>query len=99
AVGFGAPFAAMFHLVTHASFKALLFLTAGVVIHSLGGREKLSEMGGLRKDLPGACAAFLIGSLALIGVPLFSGSFSKDMILEAGEKFPVMYPLLWFGLF
>jgi NADH-quinone oxidoreductase subunit L len=95
-IGFGAPFAAMFHLVTHASFKALLFLTAGVVIHSLGGREKLSEMGGLRKDLPGAYAAFLVGSLALIGVPLFSGSFSKDMILEAGEQVNFMY---WLGLF
>ena len=55
-VGFGAPFAAMFHLVTHASFKALLFLTAGVVIHALHGREKLADMGGLRKELPGAYA-------------------------------------------
>jgi NADH-quinone oxidoreductase subunit L len=99
-IGFGAPFAAMFHLVTHASFKALLFLTAGVVIHALGGREKLSEMGGLRKELPGAYVAFLIGSLALIGVPLFSGSFSKDMILEAGEKVNSLYWLgLFFGLF
>jgi NADH-quinone oxidoreductase subunit L len=98
-IGLGAPFAAMFHLVTHASFKALLFLTAGVVIHSLGGREKLADMGGLRKDLPGAYAAFLIGSLALIGVPLFSGSFSKDMILEAAEKGDFMYPVIWGGLF
>src|SRR5215212_206070 len=104
AVGFGAPFAAMFHLVTHASFKALLFLTAGVVIHSLGGREKLADMGGLRKDLPGAYAAFLVGSLALIGVPLFSGWFSKDMILEAAQSHdflpPVLYILLAFvGVF
>lgn len=98
-IGFGAPFAAMFHLVTHASFKALLFLTAGVVIHSLGGREKLADMGGLRKDLPGAYAAFLVGSLALIGLPLFSGSFSKDMILEVAEHHDFMPPILWFGLF
>jgi len=98
-VGFGAPFAAMFHLVTHASFKALLFLTAGVVIHALHGREKLSDMGGLRKDLPGAYAAFLVGSLALIGLPLFSGSFSKDAILEAAQVHDVLFPLLFGGLF
>jgi NADH-quinone oxidoreductase subunit L len=98
-VGFGAPFAAMFHLVTHASFKALLFLTAGVVIHALHGREKLSDMGGLRKELPGAYAAFLIGSLALIGVPLFSGSFSKDAILEAAQDYTFFPPLLYLGLF
>ncbi|MGE3268414.1 MAG: NADH-quinone oxidoreductase subunit L [Chloroflexota bacterium] len=99
ALGFGAPFAAMFHLVTHASFKAMLFLTAGVVIHALHGREKLSDMGGLRKDLPGAYVAFLIGSLALIGVPLFSGAFSKDLILEAAQGHDPLPPLLWLGLF
>ena len=98
-VGLGAPFAAMFHLVTHASFKALLFLTAGVVIHALHGREKLSDMGGLRKALPGAYTAFLIGSLALIGVPLFSGSFSKDAILEAAQGHDPLPPLLFLGLF
>src|SRR5262249_11654803 len=98
-IGFGSPFAAMFHLVTHASFKALLFLTSGVVIHALGGREKLADMGGLRKDLPGAYVAFLVGSLALIGVPLFSGSFSKDMILEAAEKGDFLPPVLYLGLF
>jgi NADH:ubiquinone oxidoreductase subunit 5 (subunit L)/multisubunit Na+/H+ antiporter MnhA subunit len=89
----------MFHLVTHASFKALLFLTAGVVIHALHGREKLSDMGGLRKDLPGAYAAFLVGSLALIGVPFFSGAFSKDMIIEAAQAHDPLPPLLWLGLF
>jgi NADH-quinone oxidoreductase subunit L len=99
AAGFGAPFAAMFHLVTHASFKALLFLTAGVVIHALHGREKLADMGGLRKDLPGAYAAFLVGSLALIGVPFFSGAFSKDLILEAAQGHDFMFPLLFGGLF
>jgi NADH:ubiquinone oxidoreductase subunit 5 (subunit L)/multisubunit Na+/H+ antiporter MnhA subunit len=99
AVGFGAPFAAMFHLTTHASFKAMLFLTAGVVIHALHGREKLADMGGLRKELPGAYAAFLVGSLALIGVPFFSGAFSKDLILEAAQGHDPLPPLLWLGLF
>ncbi|MCC7370155.1 MAG: NADH-quinone oxidoreductase subunit L [Chloroflexi bacterium] len=98
AVGFGVPFAAMFHLVTHASFKALLFLTAGVVIHALHGREKLADMGGLRKDLPGAYAAFLVGSLALIGLPFFSGGFSKDLIIDVAQSHDRLYPLLWGGL-
>jgi NADH-quinone oxidoreductase subunit L len=89
----------MFHLTTHASFKAMLFLTAGVVIHALHGREKLADMGGLRKDLPGAYAAFLVGSLALIGVPLFSGAFSKDLILEAAQGHDPLPPLLFIGLF
>jgi NADH-quinone oxidoreductase subunit L len=84
AVGFGAPFAAFFHLVTHASFKALLFLSAGVVIHANNGEERMSHLGGLRKSLPWAYGGFLIGSLALIGVPFTAGAFSKDSILDAG---------------
>jgi NADH-quinone oxidoreductase subunit L len=99
AVGLGSPFAAMFHLVTHASFKALLFLTSGVVIHALHGHEELAVMGGLRKALPGAYAAFLIGALALIGVPLFSGSFSKDAILEVAQTHDFLPPVNFFGLF
>ncbi|MFN8632811.1 MAG: NADH-quinone oxidoreductase subunit L [Chloroflexota bacterium] len=98
-IGLGSPFAAMFHLVTHASFKALLFLTSGVVIHALHGREKLADMGGLRKELPGAYLAFLVGSLALIGVPLFSGAFSKDAILDAAQGHDFLPPILWFCLF
>ena len=85
-VGFNAPFAAMFHLITHASFKALLFLSAGVVIHARHGDEELSALGGLRRQLPGAYVAFLVGSLALLGLPATSGAFSKDSILEAGEQ-------------
>ncbi len=98
-VGAGAPFAAMFHLVTHASFKALLFLTSGVVIHARHGEEELAKLGGLRRALPGAHAAFLVGALALIGVPAFSGAFSKDLILEATEAHSPLPPLLFFGLF
>jgi len=85
-IGLGAPFAAMFHLVTHAAFKALLFLSAGLVIHARHGHEELAALGGLRRALPGAHLAFLIGSLALIGVPGLSGAFSKDAILEAAER-------------
>jgi NADH-quinone oxidoreductase subunit L len=84
-VGFGAPFAALFHLITHASFKALLFLSAGIVIHSMDGEEELSELGGLQRSLPAAHWSFLIGSLSLIGVPIITaGAFSKDAVLEAG---------------
>ena len=86
-VGFGAPFAAMFHLITHASFKALLFLTSGVVIHAMEGEERLQNLQGMQREraMRPAMWLFLIGSLALIGVPVVTaGSFSKDTILEAG---------------
>jgi NADH-quinone oxidoreductase subunit L len=95
AIGLGAPFAAFFHLVTHASFKALLFLAAGVVIHYRHGEEQLARLGGLRRKLPWAYAGFLIGSLALIGVPFTAGAFSKDAILDAGlHRFPLAAWLL-----
>jgi NADH-quinone oxidoreductase subunit L len=96
-VGVGAPFAAIFHLVTHASFKALLFLSAGVVIHARHGHEELASLGGLRRALPGAYLTFLIGSLALIGIPVITaGAFSKDLILEASEQANL---ILFLGLF
>lgn len=100
AVGFGAPFAAFFHLFTHASFKALLFLVAGVVIHATDGEERLAKLGGLRKQLPMAAALALIGSFALIGLPILtSGAFSKDLILEAGlEQQPMLGRLLVAGV-
>ncbi len=85
AVGVGAPFAAFFHLVTHAAFKAMLFLSAGTIIHAAHHEEDIRKMGGLRKHLKGAHAFFLIGSLCLIGTPFLSGSFSKDAILEAAQ--------------
>ncbi|MDE0119440.1 MAG: NADH-quinone oxidoreductase subunit L [Bdellovibrionales bacterium] len=81
AAGLGAFTASLFHLLTHAFFKALLFLTAGSVIHALNGEQNIYNMGGLRKKLPFTWLCFLIGFLALIGLPPFSGFFSKDEIL------------------
>src|ERR1041385_9005370 len=83
ACGVGAYAAAIFHLATHAFFKALLFLGAGSVIHGLSGEQDMRKMGGLRKLLPKTYALMWIGSLALAGLPFFSGYYSKDMILEA----------------
>ncbi len=81
AAGIGAYGAAMFHLVTHAFFKALLFLAAGVVIHALGGEQDMRKMGGLRKRMPRTFVAMLIGVGALVGIPPLAGFFSKDAIL------------------
>ncbi len=81
--GIGAYPSAMFHLMTHAFFKALLFLAAGIVIHALGGEQDIRRMGGLGKAMPHTRTAFLIGSLALVGVPPFAGFFSKDSIIAA----------------
>lgn len=81
AAGVGAYSAGIFHLLTHAFFKALLFLAAGVAIHALHGEEDLRNMGGLRQRLPVAWAAFGIGGLAIAGIPPFSGFFSKDEII------------------
>jgi NADH-quinone oxidoreductase subunit L len=81
AMGVGAFGAGIFHLYTHAFFKALLFLGSGAVIHALGGEQDLRRMGGLKKDLPITYWTFLIGALALAGVPGLAGFFSKDEIL------------------
>jgi NADH-quinone oxidoreductase subunit L len=81
AMGVGAFAAGIFHLYTHAFFKALLFLGSGAVIHALAGQQDIRKMGGLRRDLPVTYWTFLIGSLAIAGVPLLSGFFSKDEIL------------------
>ncbi len=95
AVGVGAPFAGFFHLFTHAGFKALLFLAAGVVIHGVGGEELLARLSGLGRRFTFSFWGFLLGSLALIGVPLFSGAFSKDAIVEAAlERQPIVGYLL-----
>jgi NADH-quinone oxidoreductase subunit L len=96
AVGVGAPFAGLFHLFTHASFKALLFLAAGVVIHGTGGRESLDALRGLGRYFPLSRAGFLVGALALIGTPLITaGSFSKDAIIDAAIANPSLSILGW----
>ena len=82
AVGLGSTDAAMFHLTTHASFKALLFLGAGSVIVALHHEQDIWKMGGLRERMPKRYWTFLIGTMALCGVPLFSGFFSKEAILD-----------------
>ena len=83
AAGLGAYANAMFHLMTHAFFKALLFLAAGIVIHALAGEQDMRRMGGLRGVLPRTWLAFLIGAAALSGIPPLSGFFSKDSILAS----------------
>jgi NADH-quinone oxidoreductase subunit L len=79
--GLGAYGVGMFHLMTHAFFKALLFMAAGLVIHALAGEQDIRKMGGLGRDLPRTTQAFLVGTLALAGVPPLAGFFSKDAIL------------------
>jgi NADH-quinone oxidoreductase subunit L len=81
--GIGAYGFAMFHLVTHAFFKALLFLAAGLVIHHLGGEQDIRKMGGLRSSMPFTRWMFLIGTVALVGIPPFAGFWSKDAILAS----------------
>jgi NADH-quinone oxidoreductase subunit L len=81
--GVGAYGFAIFHLMTHAFFKALLFLAAGVVIHHLGGEQDMRRMGGLKTVLPRTHIAFLIGTVALVGLPPFAGFWSKDAILAS----------------
>jgi NADH-quinone oxidoreductase subunit L len=83
AAGIGAYASAMFHLMTHAFFKALLFLGAGIVIHALAGEQDIRQMGGLRRLMPWTFVAMLVGGLALTGIPPLSGFFSKDAILAA----------------
>src|SRR5467141_3854275 len=81
AMGVGAYAAGIFHLYTHAFFKALLFLGSGAVIHALAGEQDLRRMGGLKKDLPVTYWTFLVGAIAIAGVPGLAGFFSKDEIL------------------
>ncbi len=83
ALGVSAYSAAMFHLVTHAFFKALLFLGAGSVIHAMSDEQDMRKMGGIWKKIPVTYAMMWIGSLALAGVPFFAGYYSKDLILES----------------
>jgi NADH-quinone oxidoreductase subunit L len=91
---------ALFHLFTHAFFKALLFLGAGSIIHGLGGEQDLRKMGGLKQSLPITYFLFLIGSLAIAGIFPFAGFFSKDAILELAKNkgTPVGDLAYWGGL-
>jgi NADH-quinone oxidoreductase subunit L len=92
-MGVGAYAAGIFHLYTHAFFKALLFLGSGAVIHALAGEQDLRRMGGLRGELPLTYWTFLVGTLAISGVPLLAGFFSKDELLY--RAFASGHPWLW----
>ncbi len=83
AAGLGAYWIAVFHLFTHAFFKALLFLGSGSVIHAMGGEQDMRKMGGLAKRMPQTYWQFLIGAMAISGIPLLAGFYSKDEILFA----------------
>ena len=97
ALGCGAYTAAVFHVMTHAFFKALMFLGSGSVIHAMGGEQDIRNMGGLSKKLKITFITFLIGCIAIAGIPPFSGFFSKDAILlSAFEKNPVLYCIALF---
>lgn len=95
ALGAGAFTGAFFHLTTHAFFKALLFLGAGSVIHALGGEQDIRRMGGLKGKIPVTFVLFMIGSLAISGIPPFAGFFSKDEILAHAF---MASPVAWFFL-
>ncbi|HEX4001125.1 MAG TPA: NADH-quinone oxidoreductase subunit L [Candidatus Acidoferrales bacterium] len=93
--GVGAYAAGIFHLMTHAFFKGLLFLCAGSVIHAMGGEQDMMKMGGLRKQIPITYWTMLIATLAIAGIPGFAGFFSKDEILEAAQSGPHANLILW----
>jgi NADH-quinone oxidoreductase subunit L len=93
--GLGAYPNAMFHLMTHAFFKALLFLAAGVIIHALAGEQDMRKMGGLRTLMPRTYWLFLAGALALVGIPPFAGFFSKDSIVATAMSHGTYGYVLW----
>ncbi len=93
-LGVGAFSSSVFHVLTHAFFKALLFLGAGSVIHGLSGEQDIRNMGGLRKKMPVTAITFLLASLAISGIPPFSGFFSKDEILAAAYSYNKFFWLL-----
>ncbi|MNJ91094.1 NADH-quinone oxidoreductase subunit L [compost metagenome] len=95
ACGVGAFGAAMFHLMTHAFFKALMFLGSGSVIHAMHEEQDIRKMGGLKKYMPITHITFLLGWVAIIGMPPFAGFFSKDEILAYAFNSPLGHPMLW----
>lgn len=95
ACGVAAFGAGIFHLMTHAFFKALLFLGAGSVIHALSGEQDMRRMGGLKEQLPTTYKTFLVATLAIAGIPLFSGFFSKDEILWRAFSSPYGSFIFW----
>jgi NADH-quinone oxidoreductase subunit L len=93
-IGVGVTGAALFHVVTHAFFKGLLFLGAGSVIHGMHGEQDMQKMGGLRRHMPGTYWTMLVATLAIAGVPPLSGFFSKDEIITGAFLGPHPQPLL-----
>jgi NADH-quinone oxidoreductase subunit L len=95
ACGAGAYAAGIFHLMTHAFFKALLFLGAGSVIHGMGGLQDIRKMGGLRHHMPWTYRTFLVGTVAIAGIPPFAGFFSKDAVLWGAWNYEPYGKVLW----
>jgi len=97
ALGLGAYSSAVFHVTTHAFFKALLFLGAGSVIHAMGGEQDIRKMGGLKKVMPVTYLTFFAATLAISGIPPFSGFFSKDLILSKALEHNIILYILALG--
>jgi NADH-quinone oxidoreductase subunit L len=95
AVGLGAYGSGLFHLMTHAFFKALLFMAAGVVIHALSDEQDIRRMGGLGRAMPFTYRVFVVGALSVAAIPPFSGFFSKDSILGAAANAGTLGWILW----
>ena len=95
AVGLGAYGSGLFHLMTHAFFKALLFMAAGIVIHALSDEQDIRRMGGLGRAMPFTYRVFVVGALSLAAIPPFSGFFSKDSILGAAANAGTLGWILW----
>jgi NADH-quinone oxidoreductase subunit L len=98
-LGIGGVAIGMFHLITHAFFKSLLFLGAGSVIHGCNGEQDIRKMGGLRKSMPITFLTYAVGMLALCGFPLFSGFWSKDEILHAANAWSISKVPFYLGAF
>src|SRR5664280_1387813 len=96
ALGVGAYWVAIFHLFTHAFFKALLFLCSGSVIHAVGGEQDMRRMGALKDKIPITHWTMWVGSVAIAGIPGLAGFFSKDEILWQAYSSPLGSKLLWF---